>query len=580
MKTILGIKKFDILEYAISGNAILGIRDSGKTYAGCEAAEELFDAQIPSICIDPIGKWHSLRVPGKGKGYPFVVAGGRFGDLPLTRKNCGDLVRGAMADGISLVIDLFSRDMTKTDWRYIVQQTMEILLFENEDFGLRHVFIEEAGEFVPQIVKDGATFSAVEKVVRMGGNSKLGCTLIHQRPADINKSVLELCANIVLLRQQGKNTITDLKKWFVLVAPDKAAEIGASLPDLRSGDGWAFIHDLPDPIRFKVPPRNSKHPDRRESSAKAAGKPRAAVPATEFVEAMKAKLAPKASPVVAAAKTSKPGEKINTADQKANERALAAAREEGAEAVRASIPAMLDAQHRSSFDWGLRIGIDRAAQAAKAVQLDIMPERTPNREIKTLLSQRVPHAPVAQRIEPRNSTPVVAGSNPAGRTITQPPSDGLTAPQQRMLDTIAFWNATGEESPTIEQVAAVCGYSFKASTRRVVAGALVTSGLVHYPEAGRMALTPSGMKLARAMSADDAAGKLRSVLTGPQLRVVEILREHGREMPRDDLIAAAGYSPNASTHRVVIGALSTLKIIHYPSQRVVALAPWAEEVLR
>jgi uncharacterized membrane protein len=297
MKHIWGIKELSLSEFGISANAILGIRDSGKTYAGCEAAEELFEAGVPGIAFDPIGKWHSLRVPAKGgKGFPFVVAGGKFADLPLNRKNAGHLVRGAMKDGISLVLDLFDRQMTKSDWRYIVQECAEILLYENEDFGLRHVFIEEAGEFVPQRMIDGAVFSAVEKMVRMGGNSKLGCTLIHQRPADLNKSVLELCANVMLLKQSGKNTLTDLKKWADLVAPDQAKQIGDSLPNMLPGQGWAFIAGHQAPVRFKVPPRKSKHPDRREAAKEGPAGARQAVPATKFVEAMKTVLAEKEAP--------------------------------------------------------------------------------------------------------------------------------------------------------------------------------------------------------------------------------------------------------------------------------------------
>ena len=334
MKTILGVKGWDLSEYAISANAILGIRDSGKTYTGTEAAEELFDAGVPFVAFDPIGVWHSLRIPGSGKGYPVVVAGGRHADLPLTKKNAGDIVRAAMAAGVSLVIDLFSIEMSKADWRAIVRECVEILLHENADHGLRHIFIEEAAEFVPQRPQDMLVYSAVEKLVRMGGNSKLGCTLINQRSADLNKSVLELCANVFVHRQKGKNTILDLKKWFTLLDLSDAEQdkIADSLPNLKSGECWALINDLPKPVFLKVPAKNSLHPDRRAVTQKDAPK-RQPVPADAFVAQMTAKLAETAKPAIRQAapvlSTSKSVEKINTVDQKAQERGLAAARANG-----------------------------------------------------------------------------------------------------------------------------------------------------------------------------------------------------------------------------------------------------------
>lgn len=67
---------FDAQTCATQGNAVLGIRDSGKTYTATLLAERFHDAGIPFTAIDPIGVWRFLRVPGKGKGYPIAAAGG------------------------------------------------------------------------------------------------------------------------------------------------------------------------------------------------------------------------------------------------------------------------------------------------------------------------------------------------------------------------------------------------------------------------------------------------------------------------------------------------------------------------
>src|SRR3954465_2571393 len=82
---------FDATEYASRANAILGIRDSGKTYTATLIAEQLYDNAIPFFVFDPIGRWRFMRMPGAGHGYPIVVAGGAQPDLPLTPENAPDL---------------------------------------------------------------------------------------------------------------------------------------------------------------------------------------------------------------------------------------------------------------------------------------------------------------------------------------------------------------------------------------------------------------------------------------------------------------------------------------------------------
>lgn len=422
MKTIFGIKGFAITEFAIAANAILGIRDSGKTYTATEASEELFEADIPFIWLDPIGVAHNLRIPGKGRGYPVVVAGGKSGDLPLTVKNVGAIVRAAMKSQISLVLDLFSIELTKADWRRIVKETCDILLHENAAHGLRHVFIEEAAEFVPQRVVDGQTFSAVEKLVRMGGNSKVGITLINQRSADLNKSVLELCANVFVHRQKGKNTILDLKKWFDLTQDEDAKRITASLPDLKSGECWVLSNELKAPVLLKVPEKNSLHPDRRAAPISTMDlKKHQPVPADAFVEQMKAALAPKPAASAMHAITTRPILVEKTVSEAAalkdREAAFAAGKREG---------------HQSGYlqGWvdGDKAGFDRTCGAAvkaletafrTAATVTYSPGVPPRRVPAPVQSADSPapaaaSAPVATFSRPLSATPAPRAA-PSGR---------------------------------------------------------------------------------------------------------------------------------------------------------------------
>jgi len=319
----------DAISYATAGNAILGIRDSGKTYTATALAELLFDAGIPFIAFDPIGVWRFLRHPGEhGRGYPIVVAGGAEGDLALTPASAPQIVEAAMANGISLVIDLFSIDLSKADWKSIVRDCVRLLLHRNKAHGLRHVFIEEAAEFAPQKIgyEQGQVYAEIEKLARMGGNSRLGYTLINQRAEEVNKAVLELCDNLFLHRQKGRRSLEALSKWLDVGNVREGKAIIESLSTLPTGEAWAWMQGADHATRIKVPAKRSLHPDRRVMRDDAGAEVKPAVDVGKFVDAMRAALA-KTAPAPEERKAKKIAPAAEAPPERA--RALAEAYEEG-----------------------------------------------------------------------------------------------------------------------------------------------------------------------------------------------------------------------------------------------------------
>lgn len=290
MQFKFGQLAIDPVALGSAGNAILGIRDSGKTYTATLLAEHLFESGIPFVAFDPIGVWRFLRVPGHGRGYPIVVAGGQHGDLPLSPHSAPAIVEAAMQNGVSLVIDLFSLELSKADWKRIVRDSVRLMLHRNQAHGMRHVFIEEAAEFAPQRVIDGDVYAEIEKLARMGGNARLGYTLINQRAEEVNKAVLELCDNLFLHRQKGRNSLTALSKWLDVGAVKDHKQIIDTLATLPTGECWAWMAGTERPVHVKIPQKNSLHPDRRvmRGDADAQGKP--AVDVGTFVETMRGAL--------------------------------------------------------------------------------------------------------------------------------------------------------------------------------------------------------------------------------------------------------------------------------------------------
>jgi hypothetical protein len=278
--------EIDEVDFASQGNAILGIRDSGKTYTATWFAERLLDAKIPFVVFDPIGVWRFLRVGAEGNdGYKVVVAGDDA-DLPLTPETAPNIVRAAMKENVPLVLDLYSMSLSKHQWKQIVEQSVRLMLYENKSYGTRHIFIEEAAEFIPQRPgpDQGRVYAEIEKLARMGRNASLGFTLINQRAEEISKSVLELCDCLVLHRQKGRHSLTALDKWMSIADTENTKEVMKSLPTLPQGQCWIWQAGSTRPERVKIPQKLTVHPDPKKSTP---GLYSMSVDVSQFVTRMK-----------------------------------------------------------------------------------------------------------------------------------------------------------------------------------------------------------------------------------------------------------------------------------------------------
>lgn len=290
------------IDYAIRANADLGIKETGKSYAATWFAEQLMKRGIPIVAISPSpGRvWRYLKVGRPGfKGFPVVIVG-ENADLPLSPDTAGSIMRAAMQEGISVVFDIFSKSLSKADWRKIVTEVFNVLLFENEDYGLRHAFLEESEEYIPQRIYDNVTYSAVEKFIRMGGNSRVGVTLINPRAEGVNKQALELCESLLLFKQTGRNSIANLEKWLKSVDADNQQEIVKSLSSLQKGQCWFWDGASRGPVLIQIPEKDTVHPDRRDLSGSSGVVSIPGIDVTTFVERMNKALAkqisvPKAS---------------------------------------------------------------------------------------------------------------------------------------------------------------------------------------------------------------------------------------------------------------------------------------------
>jgi len=223
--------------------AILAKRGAGKTYTAGVIEEEFAKAGLPFVVLDPVGVHYGIRSDKKGRrsAYPVIVFGGEHADIPIERHMGRAIAQAVVEENISCIVDL--TELSKAAWRQFVAEFCRELYQLNRT--PRHVFIEEATEFVPQTRRPEmqVAYEAVERLVRMGRNRGIGCTLISQRSAQVAKDVLTQMDVLIALRTVGVQDRKALLDMFESVLEeDELVHLEAFKRDIvRLPDGTAWI---------------------------------------------------------------------------------------------------------------------------------------------------------------------------------------------------------------------------------------------------------------------------------------------------------------------------------------------------
>ncbi len=246
--------------------AILAKRGAGKTYTGAVMAEEFAKNNIPFVVIDPIDVWWGLRLDenGKDRGLPVVVFGVQHEDIRLDREMGRKIAQAVVRDNVSCVINTFG--LPKAAQRHLLAEFADELLNINDT--PRHIFIEEAHEYLPQRVFGGlgVVFNAVSNLVVMGRNRGIGVTLINQRAATINKDVLTQIDTLLAFQNTSPQDRKALQDWVEYHSADgDFKKFMDSLPSLPKGEGWIWSPEFMGIFeRIKIRKRETFHPDREK----------------------------------------------------------------------------------------------------------------------------------------------------------------------------------------------------------------------------------------------------------------------------------------------------------------------------
>lgn len=225
------------LDAATQKCAFIGRSSSGKSYAASKFAEELLEAEVQTVILDPVGIWHGLRTlaDGKGKGFPIPIFGGEYGDIPLLPSS-GSLIANVIIEkSISAVLDV--SHMRKGERKEFVTAFAEQFFhLKKKNRSAVHLIIEESQVFIPQRTMHGEErmLGAMEDICKLGRNYGIGISLISQRPQSIHKDCLNQTEALFAFQINGAHERKAIEDWIVDKGLSKST-VGEDLSGLSVG---------------------------------------------------------------------------------------------------------------------------------------------------------------------------------------------------------------------------------------------------------------------------------------------------------------------------------------------------------
>lgn len=532
----------------------IGTSGSGKTYNAGAAVERLIASGARVVIVDPLDVWWGLRLSADGRreGLKLPIFGGAHGDLPLDERAgrlIGETVAG-MSD--SCIISLAAMPTKEAERRFMLD-FLEVL-YRKANGSSFHVIFDEADLWAPQGAGSGSgpkLQSLMEQVVRRGRVKGFIPWLITQRPAVISKDVLSQVDGLVAFKMTSSQDRKAIGEWVRGQADEgQWSAIWADMPTMTAGRGvvWIPARGILDTVQFPTKETfdSSRAPGRGERREARDLKPL-------DIDSLRGKLA------------------SIEQDVKANDPAALRAevqrltreltRAEKAKAVPpppvvANVE-QIDAARTEGELVGFNNGLASAMEAITALG-------------------RVQGIKVVRSARP---APPVAKPNGVTVPVASAPIEGVTKPQQRILDALAWWAAFGIAAPTSEQVAFIAGYSPGSGGFNNLKGGLRSAGLIDYPSGGRVALTDEGRAVAPppavAPNREAFHAAIAAKLSDPQWRVLSpAINVYPEPIASEEIAAQAGYSSGSGGFNNLRGSLRTLGLIDYPSGGMVRANDW------
>jgi hypothetical protein len=151
------------------------------------------------------------------------------------------------------------------------------------------------------------------------------------------------------------------------------------------------------------------------------------------------------------------------------------------------------------------------------------------------------------------------------------PVPEISAPQQKILDAIAWMNSIGIAEPEQVAVAFLAGYTYGAGAFNNLRGSLRTKGLVEY-RGSRIRLTEEGLHASRwpgePLTNEELHRRVMDILPGPEQKLLRVLLDcFPRALTNEELAEKSGYAVDSGGFNNPKGRLRSLGLIDYPQPR-------------
>jgi hypothetical protein len=233
--------------------AIVGRTGSGKSYAARGAVEALLEEGRQVVVLDPTGVWWGLRAAAVGEpGYPVPVIGGDRADVPLAADVGETLATLLVARRQSAVIDTSA--FTMGERRRFYGAFLARLHHENR--AALHLVVDEADELAPQrpLPDQTPVLHQMDRIVRRGRARGFRVLMITQRPAVLHKDVLSQAGCLIAMQLTASQDRAAIGAWIEGQADRAEAKaLLATLPRLRTGEGWVWWPHAGPPVQQRFP---------------------------------------------------------------------------------------------------------------------------------------------------------------------------------------------------------------------------------------------------------------------------------------------------------------------------------------
>lgn len=609
MKIRLSKQLFFAVDLITRSIGVFGHKGSGKTNTGGLLFEQMYAAGAQCVVLDIVGNWWSLRVRGTGPGLKITVFGGKHGDIPISANGGKLLAQIIVRKTLSCVIDL-SRFQPHERKQFAADFAAELFFLKQEVPTPLHLFLEEARKFAPQHQTsklDVQLLAAFDDIVRLGRNYGIGSTLLDQRPESVNKELTSQTEVLIVHRLLDKEARKYIEGW--VRRKKKAKGAGADAFDLidclKTGHAlvWApeifqdqNVKDVA--IDKKATFDASKTPELEVKGRKRRSAKLAHLSAREI-----AKLGEAMKEVVAEATANDPV--LLRAELQRLRSELAAAKHAKVKIQIKEISVLTNKDRALLTKMIGRLHNDVGALSQSIRELDVQRDRLAQSQqviVSTLGSfttmieraGAVPAGPVSGRF-PSSAPPKAAPPQSMEKQRTaskQPPAKprahaahkddypgdwappldpvdpGLTTPEKRVLDALAWLASIGVTPAQSAPVAFLAGYSVNSSSFGNTKSSLKTKGLITYPSGGTIALTPAGRARAafptETLTTAMLHAKIKEKLPSPAWKLLEPLIANRREMSHHELASRAGYSESSSSFGNARSLLHSLGLVTYP----------------